>query len=312
MASLTLPALVTSLACALALAAADYFRKSVPPTVATSTLLFYFFAAQLPLLGLWLAVDSMRGTADFSAMTAGRYWGPGFADAVASLAGNALFIVALRRSPMGMVVPLLSFIPVFTLVSGIVVLGEWPTTVQALGILFTAAGVFCIYQPPDANLSPSAVWRTFRAEPGALPMIGVALAWALTAPLDKIASRQAGVSLHGVAQVALLCAVMGGWVWMSSSRRSQDAGTQFRVPRHARGLLAWAAITCGLAYVFQLLAYQMTLVAFVEAIKRGGEIVTVLAVSVVLLGERLHCYKVIGAGLVVGGIPMMVLSNAPA
>ena len=33
--SLTFPAFVTSLACALSLAAADYFRKSVPQTVPT-------------------------------------------------------------------------------------------------------------------------------------------------------------------------------------------------------------------------------------------------------------------------------------
>jgi len=313
--SLSFPAFMTSLACALSLAAADYFRKSVPHTVATSTLLFYFLGAQLPLLGLWLAYDALRGAAIFPAIISLRYWGPGFVDAMSSLAGNALFIVAVRRSPMGMVVPLLSLIPVFTLALGIIFLGEWPNAVQTLGILCTAAGVFCIYQPSGANLGPIAVWRTFRAEPGAMPMIGVAVAWSLTAPLDKIASQQAGVSLHAMAQVGLLTVIVAGWILVRGRRHETATEVHrretFYVQPDARRVLAWAAVTCGLAYIFQLIAYQMTLIAFVESIKRGVEIVAVLTASVLLMGEALNRFKVVGVTLVVIGIPMMVLPATP-
>src|SRR5262249_38868887 len=98
-------ALSLSVACALALAAADYFRKAVPTTVPTDVLLFYFLAAQLPLIFAWLAFNAISGSPSALApLTTLAYWQPGLPDALASLGGNTLFLVAVRRSPIGLVI----------------------------------------------------------------------------------------------------------------------------------------------------------------------------------------------------------------
>jgi drug/metabolite transporter (DMT)-like permease len=300
-------ALTLSIACALALAGADYFRKAVPHTVPTEVLLFYFFAGQLPLIGAWLAFDAFTGNpSPLEPLMTAAYWRPGFPDVVASLAGNTLFIVAVRRSPIGLVVPLLSLLPVFTLVLGAILLGELPTVQQSFGIALTAAGVFCVYQPEGIPLSPRAVWHRFRAEPGAAPMLCVAMCWALTAPLDKMAMAQASVASHALAQVGLLSIAVFFWA-VSQKQRGDGPANPFRTTCAEGRMIAAASVSAGLSYAFQLGAYQLTLVAFVEALKRSVEIAVVLMIGAVFLNERLTRHKVIGVGLIVCGVPLTVI-----
>jgi drug/metabolite transporter (DMT)-like permease len=302
-------ALALSIACGLALAGADYFRKAVPGDVPTATLLFFFLAGQLPLLALWLAGDPRPEVHNFAALATGAYWRPGLLDAAISLCGNTLFIVAVRRSPIGLVIPLLALLPVFALLLGGVILGEWPDLRQGAGIALTAAGIFLVYQPPDAPLSPFAVWRNFRGEGGTLPMLGVAVAWAATAPLDKLALAQAGFLLHAVIQVSLLTIAVGVWLTAAPLRRGTTVGAFYVVPG-ARRTVAAAAVCAGASYGLQLAAYQLAFVAFVESLKRGVEIATVLLVAAVVLNEPVSRYKMGGLLCIIGGLPLMILPGA--
>jgi uncharacterized membrane protein len=68
-----------------------------------------------------------------------------------------------------------------------------------------------------------------------------------------------------------------------------------------------ASWTAGLSYAFQLGAYQLTLVAFVEALKRSIEIAAVLIIGALFLQERLNRHKVIGAAFIVCGVPLTVV-----
>ena len=82
MSTLSLPALGLSVACALALAAADYFRKAVPSTVPETTLLFYFLAGQVPILGVMLAGSGGEHTS--LPQLGAAFWLPASADLVNS------------------------------------------------------------------------------------------------------------------------------------------------------------------------------------------------------------------------------------
>jgi drug/metabolite transporter (DMT)-like permease len=287
-------ALALSTACGLALAGADYFRKAVPRSVPTAAVLFYFLAIQIPLLGLWLAVDRPAapnlGTA---------YWIPALCDVAASLVGNALFIVAVRRSPLIMVVPLLALIPVIAIALGAALLGERPTPVQGAGIALAAAGVFLLYLPAE-RFSPAAVWRNFRAEPGALPMLAVAASWALTAPLDKLAVAAAGVPVHGIIQVSLLWLLTGTWI-------AFRPGTSLALPPVARLPIVAAGLCAGVSYGLQLAAYNLTLVSVVESLKRVAEIGTTVLIGALIFRERVTAARALGLALIACGVPLMLV-----
>src|SRR6185295_14986089 len=101
-------------------------------------------------------------------------------------------------------------------------------------------------------------------------MLCVAAAWALTAPLDKMALAHADVGLHALIQVALLLIVTTAWLLLKAVKTGRGWET-FSVASSARTTLIGAALTAGLSYGLQLAAYRLTFVAFVEALKRAVE-----------------------------------------
>jgi drug/metabolite transporter (DMT)-like permease len=303
MLALTVPAIVLSLGCGLALAAADYFRKAVPERVPAAVVLFYFLLIQIPFLAAWAWFDPTDRPS--IAALGSAYWVPTAADVAASLAGNALFIVAVRRSPLTMVIPLLALIPAITLLFGTVLLGEWPSLRQGAGLVIVTAGVFVLYLPEGAGLRPGAVWANFRAERGAVPMLAVAVSWALTAPLDKLAVAEAGVSLHAVIQVSCLWVAVAGWLLLRPG--PMGLAGRLRLGRGDAGAIVGAALTAGLSYGLQLAAYRLTMVAFVEALKRVAEIGATVLIGALVFGERLSPGRLLAIGMIVVGVPLILL-----
>lgn len=57
---------------------------------------------------------------------------------------STLYIKALKSSPISVVVPLMSFAPVFMLVSSPVLLGEWPSALGILGVLLVTSGAYML------------------------------------------------------------------------------------------------------------------------------------------------------------------------
>ena len=174
-----------------------------------------------------------------------------------------------------------------------------PALHQGLGVGLAAVGVMLLYLPPGSARIGD-IWRNFRAEPGALPMMGVALTWSMTAPLDKIAVAQAGVALHGVILLLLVCSGIAAWLIFSRE------GT-FRLPPGSRAVIVWAGLAAGLSFALQLVAYSMTLVAFVEALKRIAEIGVTVAIGVFLFREAHGPAKIAGLALIVCGVPLMLV-----
>lgn len=295
MLTLGLPALGLSLGCALAYSASDYFRKAVPPDCPVALTLFYAFALEAPVIAVWLWVS---GDVRLEA----AYTLPGLAAAVVGLGANFLFIVAVRRSPLSLMVPILGLIPVLTaLISG-VLLGEWPQPHQAVGIVLVAAGLFTLYIPAGLGFSVGAVWRNLRSEPGAGPMAAVVVLWSIAPPVDKLCLAHASVGVHGLVQLFILWGTTGLWL---VTRGGLGA---LIPPRHALKPLIGVALTAGLGYAMQLTAYRLTLVAIVEVFKRSLGLVGALVLGRVFFGEPITRPKLLGILIMALGLPLVLLS----
>jgi drug/metabolite transporter (DMT)-like permease len=292
MLALSFPALAVSIACALAYSGSDYFRKAVPHTCGTPLALFYAFALEIPVLAVWMWISGD------ARLTVG-YIGPGLAVAAIGLAANVLFLVALRRSPLSLMVPLLALIPVLTTLLGGALLGEWPTVRQGAGIVLVAAGLFTLYMPAGSR-NLAMVWHNLRHEPGAGPMMAVVLLWSITPPLDKISLEHASIGVHGVVQLAALWAALGLWL----ARGGLGA---FVVPPGSMKPLLGAALTAGVGYGLQLAAYQMTLVAVVELFKRVIGLIGALILGRAFFQETVTGPKLLGIAIMAVGLPLVLL-----
>ena len=294
MLALSLPALAFSVGCAIAYSASDYFRKAVPATSGAALTLFYAFGLEAPVLGLWLWLSGdFRLTPDYAL--------PGLAAAVIGLAANILFLVAVRRSALSLMVPLLALVPVLTTLLGGALLGEWPTPYQAVGIVVVTVGLFTLYLPPGRSPSPAVAWRNIRREPGAAPMAGVALLWSVAPPIDKMCLAYSSVGVHGLVQLAILWSALGLWLGLRGGLKA------YALPPGAARPLAGVALTAGLGYGLQLAAYQATLVAVVELFKRTIGLVGSLILGRAFFQETVTGPKLVGLAIMAAGLPLVIL-----
>ncbi|BAT72409.1 conserved hypothetical protein [Thermosulfidibacter takaii ABI70S6] len=61
------------------------------------------------------------------------------------IVASTLYIKALKISPISIVVPLMSFAPVFMLLSSPIILGEWPSPLGILGVLLVTTGAYVMH-----------------------------------------------------------------------------------------------------------------------------------------------------------------------
>ena len=293
--ALGVPALLFSVACAVSYSASDYFRKAVPSEADAVLVLFYSFGLEAPVLAFWLIAS---GDVHVSA----GYLLPGLIAAPIGLGATLLFLVAVRRSPISLMVPLLALVPVLTALLGGLVIGEWPTPRQAAGILVVALGLFTLFIPARGGFHPLLVWRNLTREPGTLPMTGVVVLWSMSPPIDKLCLKYASVGMHGLLQLILLFLTTGSWLVMRGGIRV------LAPPRGAAKSLLGAGLTAGIGYGLQLVAYQLTLVAVVEVIKRTVGLVGALIFGRAYFQESLTGPKVAGIAIIVLGLPLILLA----
>lgn len=293
MLAVSVPALTLTLICAIGFAASDYFRKAAAAHLSPPILLAVFIGGQLPLIGGWVLVTESFRLAD-------GYWPYGLVTAAAGLFANLFFLMAMRVSSLSLTVPVLGMVPVFTTIFGAVVLDEIPTTQQTAGIVIAVAGLMTLYLPED-DPNPMHVLKRFVTDAGARLMLLTALLWSATAPLDKISVQLSSPATHALVQVCVITTVLVSYILVAQRPRAIALARQAITPA------ALASMTAGVAYGCQLVAYQLTLVGVVESLKRVIGLLSALLLGRILLDEPLTTPKLIGIGLMVIGVPLIIL-----
>lgn len=293
MLAVSVPALTLTLICAVGFAATDYFRKAASAHLSPVVLLAVFIGGQLPLIGGWVLVTDSFVLRD-------GYWPYGLVTAAAGLFANLFFLMAMRVSSLSLTVPVLGMVPVFTTVFGAVALNEIPTPQQTIGIVIAVAGLMALYLPED-DPNPMHVFKRFVTDTGARLMLLTALLWSATAPLDKISVQLSSPATHALVQVVVISGTLA--IYILLFQRPKVIG----MARQAMTPAALASITAGIAYGCQLVAYQLTLVGVVESLKRVVGLLSALLLGRILLQEPLTTPKLIGIGLMVIGVPLIIL-----
>jgi transporter family protein len=278
----------------LTLAAFYMLNKRVAHAGRPMLIIFWIFAAHLPVFVAWaLMAMPLRVTP--------LYFLPGVAVIALTVAGNLLTIRALSLSPFSLVVPVLGLSPVFASLIGIPLLHEWPSATQWLGICLAVLGVLWLYAPPEKPWNILAFWPAFVRERGAVPITLAALMWAICAPMDKLALRQADAQFHALFVFIGFVLALGTGLAVGGEFRTQS------VDRAAWKLLALTGGIGGVSYGLQLTALQYAAAGPFEAIKRVMNQLLALAFGYILFHEKITKPKLIGIGILCVGVPLIVL-----
>lgn len=289
---MTLFALLLALSTSFAWAGFDAVRKRVAAAVPPIPLVIFFSAGQALLMGSWLLLNGRP-------IVEPGYLLPYLGTTAFNVLGNLCFVWSVAASPLSLTVPYLSLSPVFTILSGLLLLGEWPTPLQAIGILVVVIGAMSLSAEKGAGLA--GVWRNFAADRGRVLMVGAAASWALAAPMDKLAVQASDPAFHatavsaGIAVVLLaLLAARGGLGGLKSYQGNA-------------GWIWLSAILGTAAFLIQMYAYQATLVSLVEAIKRVVGIFMAVLLGRLFFAEPVTRQKIIAIVLLSFGVTLMLI-----
>jgi drug/metabolite transporter (DMT)-like permease len=230
------------------------------------------------------------------------YWLPALASVALNVIANLLYFRAVAVSPFSQMVPLLALTPVFAALAAVPLVGEVPGPRVWVGILMVTSGAIALQVPSAARGGGVLAWiRAFRAEPGALPMSGVAILWALATALDKASIAFAEPLFHG--------ALLNGLVALSvapalvAQRRVSELGGVRRIVWPLAGALVVGVLALGL----QLRALHTAPVSLVETLKRGLGCLLALAIGRLVFAERLTWAKVVAVSVMAGGVGLILL-----
>jgi drug/metabolite transporter (DMT)-like permease len=219
-----------------------------------------------------------------------------------------LYVRALKIADMSLTVPLVTLTPLFLLATSPLIVQEWPTWADGIGVILLVIGSYALnLQAPTVDapaLSVSSRPPLFSPllamvrNRGSRLMLFVAFIWSITSNFDKIGVVNSSPLFWVFSLFAVIAAGMVPFV--------------FRPGRGLKPLVAqWRllGITGGfnvIAVTFQMLALPMAPVTQVIAVKRMSALLSVLF-GHFFFGEKGLRSRLIGAAIMVSGVVIMSL-----
>ena len=229
--------------------------------------------------------------------------------ALLNWAATLLSTVALAQADAGLVSPLLTFNPAFTLLIATFTLGEVPGLRQIVGVGVVLAGAYML-SIEEAQTNLLAPLCLLVRRPGSLLAITASALWGMTTVLEKLAIDHMRPSSGPV--VALLgTLLMVLFLTPGAFRSKTNKGANLPVSpwsglyAHPRLLLS-ASLIAGIAPLFGFTAIALGLVGYVTTIFKLSAIGTIVWAKL-LLGEGQVRERLLGATvMVVGGLLVAV------
>lgn len=302
--------LVLAVLGSLAWAGLDVLRKQVGEEVSATAAVAALTLFQLPFVVAAMTVGETLGPrlepwsivfTGFPELTLPYLW-PLLGSVVLNVLANWLFLRAVQISPLSLTIPYLSFTPVFTAFSGMVLLGEVPTTGGWIGIGLVVVGAFSL-NPGDSARGAFAPLKALWDERGSLYMLGVAALWSVTPAFDKVGSEMTNVMGH----TALVAAGLFVAFYLLRLVTDRDPLAMVREFGRAPKLLLLGAALNVLAMVFQLSAYHWVDVAYVETLKRAIGVVASILVGWLWFGESDIRRRLLGATVMAVGVGVVLV-----
>jgi len=227
-----------------------------------------------------------------------RFWLALVIGGILNMITNILYMKALKSSDLSITVPMVTFTPVFLLLTSPIMVGEFPDIFGVMGILAIVTGSYLL----NIREKTRGFFPPFKAlfrEKGPAYMLLVAFLWSITANFDKIGIRNSSVfqwiiSIHLFSTILMLPLVI-----IKSGTKIKALPSQFKslVPV---GFFAAVRTVC------QMLAINLALVPYVISIKRTSVIFTILF-GYIIFKEKGIKERLAGSLLMIAGVLMITL-----
>jgi drug/metabolite transporter (DMT)-like permease len=208
-----------------------------------------------------------------------------------------LYFKAIKHSDLSVTVPMVTFTPLFLLVTSPIILGEFPGPLGLAGILLIVMGSYMlnIKQRSKGYMAP---FRALLTEQGPRYMLIVAVLWSISSSIDKIGVLSSSPGFWVLSVNVLITILISPIVVVHSKRRGM-------VRENIRIMVA-VGLVGGIYMLFQNIAITLTLVVFVSSIKRLSVIFSVL-LGWAIFKEKCIRERLLGALVMVLGAILIAL-----
>ena len=204
-----------------------------------------------------------------------------------------LYMKAIKASDLSITVPMLTFTPLFLLITSPLMVGEFPGIFGLIGIFLIVTGSYLLnINKKFHGYGYFAPFKALLKEKGPRLMLIVAFIWSITSNIDKIGLQNSSPLFWVIAVDTYVALLMLPLCTFRGNRKTAQIRANWRA-------LLTLGLFGGLTAVCQMTAISLTLVAYVISIKRTS------AIGGVLFGYLIFKEKGIRARLV--GAIVMVL-----
>lgn len=242
----------------------------------------YLFAA-LPGILLFFFIKIPKIQPDF-------YWAVGLAS-VLDVTGLGMMIRAISLGQLAKTFPLISFGPIFVILTSYAILKEVPTLLGMLGIVVIVGGAWILnFEKAERNFFKPL--KRIINQKTSRYMLGTAFLFSFTAPLFKKAIMSSSVwftmatsLILSTLILTLFFGIAGNKFYSKGSSPSGNFRKIFALSRRDLCLLIIAGLVVLLLMISICVAFELTLVAYAISVKRLSILFTIIF-SYFFLGEK--------------------------
>jgi len=217
-----------------------------------------------------------------------------------NLVSLLMYIKAIKLSDLSLTVPLITFTPLFLLVTSPLIVNEYPTVTDAIGILFIVTGSYFLNlkEKQKGYLAP---FKALMEQKGPKLMLGVAFIWSITANIDKIGVENSSPTFWGISLFTFLAVSLLPIALYKSYPHFKT------LPQYLPELIPMGLFN-GATILFQMQALSLTLVSHVISVKRTSAMITVF-LGYLIFKEQGIKERSIGAGIMILGVILITVAN---
>lgn len=210
-----------------------------------------------------------------------------------------LYMKALSEGDISEVIPMLSFTPLFLLITSPILVGEFPHFWGVIGIILIVIGSYLL-NPKVAGGRYLDPFKNLVRRKGMRYMLIVAVIWSVSSNYDKVAIIHSSVWQH-IFFVNLF--VFTGTTTIVALTGKLKAEV---IRCHKKDLLIVSLCTVG-TFAFHMTALSMTLVAYVVTLKRASGMISVF-MGHFFLDEPNVKERLLGSAIMFAGIALILLT----
>ena len=227
-----------------------------------------------------------------------EFWVALFLSGGLNVVTTILYMKAISHSDLSLTVPMVAFTPLFLLVTSPIIVGEFPNLAGVLGVVLIVVGSYFlnIKEVQKGFLAP---FRSLVSQKGPRYMLLVAFIWSLSSNFDKMGVNASSPLFWAITVNVFIAFAMMPVVLYKVRRQSLDLITNWEKYLPI-GMLGAATL------IFQMLAINLTLVAYVISIKRTSAVLVVIAGSL-FFKEKGTTYRLVGSLIMIAGVVLISL-----